>query len=71
VPPKSACFFCPASKKREILWLQERHPELLRRALAIEDNARDKLTSVRGLGRSFAWRDFLDRANDTPLFPDP
>src|SRR4051794_11480146 len=33
VPPKSACFFCPASKKPEILWLRDRHPQLLQRAL--------------------------------------
>ncbi len=68
VPVKSACFFCPASKKREILWLQEHHPELLARALAIERNAQPKLTSVKGLGRRFAWADFLDRADTLPLF---
>src|SRR5438128_1023599 len=34
VPMKSACFFCPASKKHEIVWLQEHHPDLLERALA-------------------------------------
>jgi hypothetical protein len=65
---KSACFYCPASKKPEILWLREQHPELLARALAIERNAQDKLISVKGLGRSFAWTDFLDRADDLPLF---
>jgi hypothetical protein len=70
VPPKSACFFCPASKKAEIRWLGERHPELLERALEIERNAQAKLTSVRGLGRSFAWEDYLDRLDDLPLFPD-
>jgi len=68
VPIKSACYYCPASKKREILWLQEHHPELLARALAIERNAQPKLTSVKGLGRRFAWADFLDRADDLPLF---
>ncbi|MBY0397587.1 MAG: hypothetical protein K2X91_14120, partial [Thermoleophilia bacterium] len=59
VPAKSACFYCPASKKREIVWLREHHPELLDRALAIEHNAQPNLTSVVGLGRSFAWADFL------------
>jgi hypothetical protein len=68
VPTKSACFYCPASKKPEILWLRERHPDLLERALAIEKNAQAKLTSVKGLGRSFAWTDFLTRADDLPLF---
>jgi hypothetical protein len=70
VPIKSACFFCPASKKHEILSLREHHPELLDRALAIERNALPNLTSVKGLGRSFAWADFLDAADHLPLFPD-
>jgi hypothetical protein len=69
VPVKSACFFCPASKKHEIVWLREYHPELLTRALAIEENAQPNLTSVVGLGRSFAWADFLADLDDTPLFP--
>ena len=70
VPVKSACFYCPASKKAEILLLREHHPRLLDRALAIEANARPNLTSVRGLGRSFAWADFLDGLDRPPLFPD-
>ncbi len=68
VPIKSACWFCPASKKKEIVWLREHHPELLERALAIEANAQPNLTSVVGLGRSFSWADFLDDLDDTPLF---
>jgi hypothetical protein len=67
VPVKSACFFCPASKKREILWLQEHHPELLNRALQIEQNALAKLTSVKGLGRSFSWSSYLSQINELPL----
>jgi hypothetical protein len=67
VPVKSACFFCPACKKPEILWLQEHHPALLQRALAIERNAQRKLTSVKGLGRRFAWTDYLACADDLPL----
>jgi hypothetical protein len=70
VPVKSACYFCPASKKHEIVELRLRHPELLKRALAIEANAKPNLTSVVGLGRSFAWADFLADLDDTPLFPD-
>jgi hypothetical protein len=69
VPIKSSCFFCPASKKQEIVWLQQHHPDLLERALAIERNARDGLISVKGLGRSFAWESCLARLNDIPLFP--
>ena len=69
VPPKSSCWFCPASKKHEIVWLREHHPDLLERALAIEAGAKPNLTSVVGLGRSFAWSDFLADLDDTPLFP--
>jgi len=70
VPMKSACFFCPASKKQEILWLQEHHPDLLQRALHIEQNAQDSLVSVKGLGRSFAWTSYLSQVNDLPLYCD-
>jgi len=68
VPIKSSCWFCPASKKRKIVWLREHHPELLERALAIEENARPNLTSVVGLGRSFSWAQFLAEIDDMPLF---
>jgi len=61
-PGKSACFFCPSTKKREILELKRTHPELLERALAMEANA--ELTSVKGLGRSFAWADFIKASED-------
>ena len=67
VPAKSACFFCPASKKHEIVWLQEHHPELVERALAIERNAQAKLTSVKGLGRSFSWGRYLAGRLELPL----
>jgi hypothetical protein len=68
VPIKSACFFCPASKRQEILWLREHHPDLLERALEIERNAQPGLTSVKGLGRSFSWGGFLHDVDDIPLF---
>lgn len=67
VPMKSACFFCPASKKAEIAWVREHHPELLERALRIERNAQPKLRSVKGLGRSFAWASFHSRLDNLPL----
>lgn len=57
LPGKSACFFCPSSKKKEILELRSKYPELMDRALKMEANAR--LTSVKGLGRNFSWKDFL------------
>jgi hypothetical protein len=68
VPMKSACWFCPASKKHEIVWLEQHHPDLMKRALAIERNAQDGLTSIKGLGRSFSWEAYLASLNDLPLF---
>lgn len=67
VPAKSSCFFCPASRKPEITDLREKHPDLYARALAIEDNA--ETTSVRGLGRRFSWRNFVDVDEAQMRFP--
>jgi hypothetical protein len=39
VPIKSACFFCPASKKWEVFWLAAEHPDLFLKALKLEVNA--------------------------------
>ena len=58
LPMKSACWFCPASKKSEVVWLRDTHPVLFQRAIAMEDRARDGkhgLDTVKGLGRNFAW----------------
>lgn len=55
---KSSCFFCPSMKKREIFDLKLNHPDLLQRALQMEDNA--ELTSIKGLGRSFSWRSLIE-----------
>lgn len=61
VPRKSACFFCPSSKKKDVLYLRDHHPDLLTRALAMEDKARPNLETIKGLGRSvFSWRGFLE-----------
>ena len=56
-PGKSSCFFCPSMKKEEILELRESHSDLLKRALEMEENA--ELTTIPGLGRSYAWADFI------------
>src|SRR5262249_43907268 len=48
-PGKSACFFCPNSSKQEVFWLRDHHPDLLARAVAMEENA--DLTTIKGLGR--------------------
>lgn len=57
-PGKSACFFCPSSKKQEILELRRVYPDLAARAVAMERNA--KLETVKGLGRNFAWADLYE-----------
>lgn len=60
IPMKSACWFCPASKKSEVIWLRDTHPPLFERAIFMEINARDGkhgLDTVKGLGRNFAWAD--------------
>ena len=53
LPGKSSCFFCPNMRRGEILELNALHPELARRAIAIERNA--DLSSVKGLGRQWSW----------------
>lgn len=69
VPGKSACFMCPSSKRREILELDERYPELMARALEMERRALDgegssPKTTCAGLGRHFAWRDVIQAKRD-------
>lgn len=54
LPGKSACYFCPNSKVSEIKWLEQAHPDLLQKALKIEDQA--ELTNIAGLGRNFSWK---------------
>lgn len=61
VPPKSACFFCPASKPEELRELSRKHPELFERALAMEDQAKPHLKTIRGLGRNWSWRDWAEK----------
>jgi len=63
---KSACFFCPSSKPGEVRNLKLQYPELAKKAIEMENNA--ELTSIKGLGRNWAWRDLL--ATDD-MFDDP
>jgi hypothetical protein len=74
IPPKSACFFCPATKKAEVRRLAKEEPELFARALKIERRARatGKLTAVKGLGRHWTWEDVAE-ADQTQLklFEEP
>lgn len=64
LPGKSSCFFCPSMHKSEILELRKAHADLLERALVIEKNA--QLLTVKGLGRSYAWRDLI-KANEEQM----
>lgn len=61
VPGKSSCFFCPSSKKHEILALLA---DLQTRAIRIEQvaSAAGNMRTTKGLGRQFAWGDFLNGA---------
>ena len=74
VPIKSSCFFCPAMKRAEVEDLTRTHPDLLHEALSIEARAvRRGLTTVKGLGRSWSWREFLtaDAAADVKDLASP
>jgi hypothetical protein len=75
VPPKSACFFCPAMRKVEVLALAKEHPDLFARAVAMEHNAKEceGLDVVKGLGRHWSWESLVDadRAQlRLPIFDD-
>ena len=59
-PGKSACYFCPASKRSEVVRLKEKHPELLASALSIEAKAQAKHRIKIGLGGGGnLWADWL------------
>jgi len=60
LPGKSSCFFCPSMKKSEIRDLHRNEPELLKRAIALEDNAQETLVTVKGLGRDWSWKNFIE-----------
>jgi hypothetical protein len=79
VPIKSACWYCPSSKKLEIIWLAENHPDLFEEAVRMEHNAKDyhaaRGNMTKGLGRKFSWEELVRNHRETPsLFenaPDP
>lgn len=55
-------------KKREIRQLKKNHPDLFARALAIEENAVPNLITVKGLGRDWSWKAFVEAdQNQTAL----
>lgn len=59
LPGKSACYFCPSTKKREILELRKNFPNLYQRAINIEDNAMENLRTIKGLGSDYSWKQFV------------
>lgn len=71
LPPKSACWFCPAMKKHEVVALAAEEPELFSRAVSMERNAAGGLKSTAGLGRRYSWEELVraDRAQ-MRLFPE-
>lgn len=71
VPHKSSCFFCPAKKKSEVLWMRTHHPALFARAVAMETEAMATTTVVKGLGRNWSWQE-LAVADESQfrLFPE-
>lgn len=63
VPPKSACYYCAASKKWELLDLAAREPHNFIKALEMEDKFlvgkhKEKNKSVKGLGATWNWREW-------------
>jgi hypothetical protein len=69
-PGKSACFFCPASPKRDVLRLSKTHPELFARAVEMERNA-TAATTAKGLGRHWSWEALVKAdAQQMKLFDD-
>jgi hypothetical protein len=57
LPGKSSCYFCPNMRTSEIKQLAEDSPDLMARAIAMEDNA--DLTHIAGLGRSYSWSNLI------------
>lgn len=69
-PHKSACFYCPAMKKKEVIALAKEKPELFERAVAMERNAAQHLETVKGLGRAWSWETLVkaDAAQSKLMF---
>ena len=52
-------------KNKKIIRLRDHHPDLFRRAIALEDNARPNLKTVQGLGRNYSWKERFGKENCT------
>lgn len=64
---KSSCFFCPGMRPKEIIKLRDEYPELMKRALAIENGFKPRSTTI-GLGREWTWQGVLDAHDSQPQF---
>ena len=56
---KSACFFCPASKRAEIITLKQQYPDLYSRAIALESNAVTR-KNIGLTGGDVKWSDIVE-----------
>jgi hypothetical protein len=45
------------------LQLAKTHPDLIERALAMEENAKESFTSIKGLGRNYSWKELIAADN--------
>ncbi len=71
-PDKSACYYCPSTKKHQVIQLYNERPDLFWSAVAMEDNAiaSGSLVTVKGLGRNWTWRELI--GSEYPdMLPDP
>ena len=67
LPGKSSCYFCPATRKTEIIELSKRFPHLYKKAIELENNA--DLSTIKGLGRHFSWKQIIENQTEN-LFPE-
>lgn len=64
LPPKSACYFCPATKPEELVQLGRTEPALLNKALELEHLVAPKLRALGGLwskptkAKPASWTEF-------------
>jgi hypothetical protein len=54
---KSSCFICPNMRPHEIKKMAQEYPDLIEKAIALEDNANN--TEAKGLGRTWRWKDLI------------
>lgn len=59
LPPKSSCFFCPNMSEYEVHQLKKNDPCRFDLAIKMEENAQERLTAIRGLGRKKKWSEII------------